>query len=303
MGTPKNFNGTQPADFGAGYAGLYLFAPDDYREYLQSELIQPLVKGQTYKVSFYVSLAERSDYAVKEFGLLFSKDKIQVLGKKELSVKKRLEQKDNEYHYQEIGYTNFFVDTKDWVLVYLQFEANGGERYMTLGNFKNNARTRFFKIKGKEKRGAYYYVDMVMVEPVGTIGNNADSTTEAIVQHNYELGKAHIFNSLLFRFDSDVLGDAAKAEIRRLYQHLKHNGSLQVQIGGHTDNIGPDAYNTALSSARAQAVAGYLHKLGIAKNRIEWQGYGGSRPLASNGDESGRRLNRRVEFIITQETP
>ena len=88
MGTPKNFNGTQPADFGKGYAGLYLYAPDDYREYLQAELSEPLIKGEKYQVSFYVSLAERSDFAIKEFGVLFSKNKMDVAGKKNFRRKK-----------------------------------------------------------------------------------------------------------------------------------------------------------------------------------------------------------------------
>ena len=51
MGTPKNFNGTQPADFGKGYAGLYLYAPDDYREYLQAELTENLIKGEKYRIT------------------------------------------------------------------------------------------------------------------------------------------------------------------------------------------------------------------------------------------------------------
>ncbi|MBT8206394.1 MAG: hypothetical protein KJO20_13565, partial [Eudoraea sp.] len=51
MGTPKNFNGVQEADFGSGYAGLYLYAPDDYREYLQASLTETLVKGERYELS------------------------------------------------------------------------------------------------------------------------------------------------------------------------------------------------------------------------------------------------------------
>ena len=57
MGTPKNFNGTQIADFGEGYAGFYLFAPNDYREYMQAKLLSPLRKGVFYELSFFVDLA------------------------------------------------------------------------------------------------------------------------------------------------------------------------------------------------------------------------------------------------------
>ena len=123
MGTPENFNGSHPADFGTGYAGLYLYAPEDYREYLQAELTAPLEKGKTYRVSFFVSLAERSDFAVKEFGVLFAKDKLETPIKKELSKKHLYQQKGNDYNYMEIGYTNFYSDTQDWILVNTQFMA------------------------------------------------------------------------------------------------------------------------------------------------------------------------------------
>lgn len=299
MGTPNNFNGTQPADFGNGYAGLYLYAPDDYREYLQAELQQPLIKGQTYRVSFYISLAERSDFAVKEFGVLFSKYKMQLPGKKELSAKKRYTHQGNDYHYMEIGYSNFYADTKDWVLVYTQFEAKGSEHFMTLGNFKSNSRTRLFKTKRQEKRGAYYYIDMVMVERVEapTLKNGANKTSGS---DSYELDKVHIFENLLFEFDKFQLSEPAKKEIQPLYQYLQKNSGLTISINGHTDSIGSNEYNNKLSSARAEAVAAYLQKLGISKSRIVWQGFGGQKPMATNDSETGRRQNRRVEFVITK---
>lgn len=301
MGAPKNFNGTQPADFGKGYAGLYLYAPDDYREYLQAELEQPLVKGAKYRVSFYVSLAERSDFAVKEFGVLFSKDKLQIPGKKELSAKKRYQQKGNDYNFMEIGYTNFYSDTKDWVLVYTQFEAKGTERFVTLGNFKRNARTRLFKTKRNAKQGAYYYVDMVLVEAVDDrIISSTNSKESDGKQKTFELDKTHVFENLLFEFDRFDLRETAKKEIVRLYKHVQNDTTLQIAINGHTDIVGSDFYNQRLSSKRAEAVAKYLQKLGLSQNRIVWQGHGGTKPIATNDTERGRQQNRRVEFVISK---
>lgn len=301
MGTPKNFNGTQPADFGKGYAGLYLYAPDDYREYLQAELSKPLVKGEKYQVSFYVSLAERSDFAIKEFGVLFSKNKMQVIGKKTLSKKKIYEQKGNDYNFMEIGYSNFYSDTKDWILVHTQFIAKGTERYLTMGNFKSNARTRMFKTKKNAKQGAYYYVDLVLVESVSKIQAaksqlaNSKSSSET-----FELDKTHIFENLLFEFDKFQLQEESKEEMRQLYQHVHADTTLYLSILGHTDGVGSDAYNQKLSFKRAEAVANYLQKLGLADHRILWKGHGGKKPIATNDSEAGRRQNRRVEFLITK---
>jgi len=301
MGTPKNFNGTQPADFGKGYAGLYLYAPDDYREYLQAELSEPLVKGEKYQVSFYVSLAERSDFAIKEFGVLFSKDRMEISGKKQLSKKKRYQQKGNEYNFMEIGYSNFYSDTKDWILVHTQFIANGTERYLTMGNFKSNARTRMFKTKRNAKQGAYYYVDLVLVEPLAKINaSKKDIANSKSSKETFALDKTHIFENVLFDFDRFKLQEASKKEMVALYEYVNIDTTLQIRILGHTDSVGSDSYNQKLSSRRAEAVANYLQKLGLSPDRILWKGHGGKMPIATNDNEAGRRQNRRVEFVISK---
>lgn len=301
MGTPKNFNGTQPADFGDGYAGLYFYAPNDYREYLQAELSAPLMKDKKYRVSFYVSLAERSDFAVKEFGILFSKDKIEIPVKKELSKKHLYKETTNKYTFMEVGYSNFYSDTKEWIQVYTQFTAKGTERFMTLGNFKNNSRTRLFKTKKSAKRGAYYYLDMVMVEPLdkGNVVSNS-SVDAKNIDGTFELDKTHVFENLLFEFDRFRLHDPAKKEMLALYEYLNKEDALKITIDGHTDSVGSDTYNLWLSKKRAEAVAHHLLKLGLGKDRIQWQGHGGSKPIATNDNEQGRRQNRRVEFVIAK---
>jgi len=300
MGTPKNFNGTQPADFGEGYAGLYLYAPDDYREYLQAELSEPLTKGEKYTISFYVSLAERSDFAVKEFGVLFSKDPLQVTTKKELSKKLLYQEKDNAYNSMEIGYTNFYSDKKDWILVHTEFVAKGTERYLTLGNFKTNARTRMFKTKKYAKQGAYYYIDMVTVGRTNTKDENSDLVSVEDEKQDFELDKTHVFKNVLFDFDRYTLLDSAKKEVVRVFDYLEQDTTLTIQISGHTDAIGSDMYNFDLSNKRAKAVADYLVQLGFSSDKIKWKGYGGTKPTTENTTTAGRQKNRRVEFVITK---
>lgn len=302
MGTPENFNGSQPADFGTGYAGLYLYAPEDYREYLQGELKAPLEKGKTYRVSFFISLAERSDFAIKEFGVLFAKDKLEINIKKELSKKHLYQQKENDYNYMEIGYANFYSDTQDWVLVNTQFIAKGTERFMIMGNFKNNARTRLFKTKRNAKQGAYYYVDMVSVKS-DEVGFPHEKIAVKDLQDKkrvFELNKNHVFEDVLFTFDKFQLLVAARQELKNIHDYLSANTELQIAINGHTDSIGSESYNKALSSKRAEAVANYLLQMGLAKNRIVWQGFGGEKPIISNATAEGRKQNRRVEFIISR---
>jgi OOP family OmpA-OmpF porin len=74
--------------------------------------------------------------------------------------------------------------------------------------------------------------------------------------------------------------------------------SLQIQVEGHTDSQGNDAYNKGLSQRRAEAVVAYLIGKGIDKARLEAEGFGEENPVAGNTTRNGRAQNRRVAFTI-----
>ncbi|WP_114522365.1 OmpA family protein [Altererythrobacter sp. ZODW24] len=71
-----------------------------------------------------------------------------------------------------------------------------------------------------------------------------------------------------------------------------------IDVYGHTDSTGSDAFNQRLSEQRAEAVANYLVSRGVSSARIRSQGFGETQPIASNDTDSGRSLNRRVEIKI-----
>jgi OOP family OmpA-OmpF porin len=73
---------------------------------------------------------------------------------------------------------------------------------------------------------------------------------------------------------------------------------MEIEIAGHTDAVGDDRSNLELSGARAAAVRQYLVDHGVSAARLTSNGYGESRPVATNDTDEGRQLNRRVEFII-----
>ena len=77
-------------------------------------------------------------------------------------------------------------------------------------------------------------------------------------------------------------------------------GITKVQIEGHTDNEGTEAYNQKLSEDRAKAVRKYLIGKKVDPKRLMYKGYGFSRPKASNRTEEGKAINRRVEFTIVE---
>ena len=78
------------------------------------------------------------------------------------------------------------------------------------------------------------------------------------------------------------------------------NPTLEVEIQGYTDNIGTEEFNQELSLKRANTVLNYLVAKGISAKRLTATGYGGNNPVADNSKESGRSLNRRIEFKITK---
>ena len=300
MGTPKNFNGEQPANFGVGYVGLYFYAPEDYREYIQAKLKRTLRKDETYKVSFYVSLAERSDFAIKEFGIQFSENPIEVSTTKTLSRMHLSKISGDVSNYFEIGFSSFYSDKEDWVLVEKEFVAKGTENYLIIGNFKDNKRTQKFKTLRNSTKGSYYYLDMVSITSIH--GSNSSGLDDVVKMEtdSFEIDKINVFSNVLFDFDRFELLTTAESELNLIQKYLEQNPDLKITISGHTDTSGSDAHNKVLSEKRATAVSQYLIDKGISQDRISSKGYGSSKPIAVNSTSNGRSKNRRVEFVITK---
>ncbi|WP_171017306.1 OmpA family protein [Maribacter sp. ACAM166] len=294
MGTPENFNGQQPANFGVGYVGFYMFAPDDYREYIQGALSTTLQKGGRYTISFYVSLAERSDFAVKEFGIRFSEFPVKVETSKVLSNIHFSKLQGDTSNQIEITYSKFYSDEKEWIKLTQEFVANGTENYILIGNFKNNRRTQKFQTKRKITKGSYYYVDMISV--VKTDSKKIDSPPI----HNFKLDSVHVFKDVLFGFNKAILKDVYQQELTSILNYLKLHTEVKIKISGHTDTMGSDRFNQLLSEKRAKSAADYFLLKGVEQSRIYFDGFGSSKPIASNKTKAGRLLNRRVEFVLLQ---
>ena len=79
---------------------------------------------------------------------------------------------------------------------------------------------------------------------------------------------------------------------------MKKHKQMEIEIAGHTDNVGSDAANLRLSKDRAESVKAYLVGQGANASRIEATGYGMTQPIATNKTKAGRQKNRRVEFTI-----
>jgi outer membrane protein OmpA-like peptidoglycan-associated protein len=107
-------------------------------------------------------------------------------------------------------------------------------------------------------------------------------------------------NNIFFEYDSFELQSESFPELQRLALFLRENPAMRIEIAGHTDDQGTDAYNQTLSQRRAESVRDYLVKSGCNAGAISARGYGKSKPLAAGATDEARAQNRRVEFRATE---
>ncbi len=104
---------------------------------------------------------------------------------------------------------------------------------------------------------------------------------------------------MFFDTNSAVLKPESYAELDSMARFLADVPSARGIVEGHTDSVGADAYNLALSQRRADAVRKYLIDKGVAADRLQAKGYGETQPAADNKTAEGRSQNRRVVFQRT----
>ncbi|NVO03832.1 MAG: T9SS type A sorting domain-containing protein [Bacteroidetes bacterium] len=152
---PTNYLGYQEARTEGGYAGIVAFRGDNTREYLEVGLSDSLLAGKNYNVEFYVSLAENSKFAIDKIGLFFSKDMITYTTFLPPLF----------YCYPQIFSSDGFItDVENWTRIKGVYTASGGERFITIGNFSDNATTNILMVNPMGMiNGSNYYVDDVSV--------------------------------------------------------------------------------------------------------------------------------------------
>lgn len=319
---PRNFAGVQNTISGVGYVGIIVVSfPSGYRrEYIATEFTSKLEKDKRYCIKMYISLADYSKYAISQISVYFSKKKPDMLTKKILP-----------YHPQVSFQKEYFDNMEDWIFLCDTYIAEGGEKYLVIGNFEDKyplwpgaqkhvmydyLKSKKMGMSGYKKsliaETAYYYIDNVSLVEIedqnecichlnksldvdSIIPSNAVSAYE-----NIKPGEIVVLQNVYFEFDKSELLTESYPELNKLVNYLHKNPEIHIEISGHTDNIGTVEYNQQLSEARAKAVVDYLTGKGIESNRLSYKGYGSSQPIADNSTEEGRAKNRRVELVVIE---
>lgn len=145
------------------------------------------------------------------------------------------------------------------------------------------------------ERSGYLLEELSFITGTKTITDTVDFQLKPI-----EVGANMVLQNIYFDFDSDQIKPESLEELERVLRLLRNHPNLQVQISGHTDNVGEEGYNQDLSERRAIAVVNYLIGNGIKESRLTTKGFGSSAPRTTNNSESERQKNRRIEFEIIE---
>ncbi len=166
-GVPSNGRGFQYARTGSAYAGIISMIETDSREYIQAALIDSLITGHQYEVKFYVSFAENSKYAANNIGAYFSNTPV---SSGDYTFLPYIPQIEND------PLSNPLTDTTGWTMVSGIYTAQGGEKYITLGNFNSDINTDTIHLNFGLSNRSYHYIDDISVVDVsvGTGINHAD---------------------------------------------------------------------------------------------------------------------------------
>jgi outer membrane protein OmpA-like peptidoglycan-associated protein len=133
-------------------------------------------------------------------------------------------------------------------------------------------------------------------EPTPALGSEEEPTPRGVPGRDAPIRS--VVPNVYFEFNSDRIDPRYYPDLDKLGQALAQRPEYRLRIEGHTDNIGSDAYNQALSDRRAESVRSYLvQKFAIAPERLTVKGYGKNNPIADNYTPEGRDKNRRIEVV------
>jgi outer membrane protein OmpA-like peptidoglycan-associated protein len=317
FGTPDNVYGTENAKDGSNYAGIVAFSYGDKmsRTYLQTRLTTSLKKGKKYCVSYHVSLAEGSKYAVNQMGLYFSKKEFETDSK--ASLIEDAQYKDSKIHNAVFG----------WDKICETYLAEGNEKFLVIGNFNSNEDIKQEKnrptkgLKVEQLIAAYYYVDDVSVfliedDLTCDCGNPDEETKYSTLIYQKQINLDETRNTpkeliegqeLYFGFGQDRLSIIAEGALDIIAEQMLANPAIKLQISGYSDKmedkVGEEKeIYSDMDNKRIAAVMEYLTSKQIASSRLiaSAQGSDTSNDAVSEYDDEdvAQAKNRRVFFVV-----
>ncbi len=311
FGTPLNTYGDEAPYEGNNYAGIRVFSYGDKepRQYISAKLKLPMRRDAKYCVTFYVNLAEGSKYASNNIGANFSKKQYNISEKKSIMTNTHVMHKDNPVFNAFFG----------WEQVCGIYQAQGGEKFITIGNFSANGETESARLKkpktfmGTTVVSAYYFIDnisVVLIDEESECQCQADEG-EPESTFIYEIAPinpsglkpAQIFKftTVHFGYGKSELTESDEGHLQNIADVLLANDDAKVRISAHMDaDEVSSGKHEGLDMERAQAAKEWLVEKGIRPERILIDTKADSMPDSAGDDEISLAKNRRLEFTYIQ---
>jgi outer membrane protein OmpA-like peptidoglycan-associated protein len=319
VGAPDNAYGKETAKEGENYAGIFAFSYGNKlpRTYIMTKLKTPLKKDVTYCISFYVSMSEASKYACNQIGANISKKEFGTDQKVHLIDQTQIQHPDNKV----------FNASYNWEKVCASYKAEGGEKFLTIGNFTSDQDTKYeVNKKPKDSKitqivAAYYYIDEVVVTMLdkdedckcydADKDKNELSTTvymKQVADNDKMSTKDRIEKQeIYFGFGKTFLTPQAKAALDIVAKVLTDNPAMTITVMG---NNNPEEDKLAekkdfyadMDTKRNQVVKEYLISKGINASRLKSESKGSDNPSPevkeTDDDDLKLAKNRRVIFKV-----
>jgi OOP family OmpA-OmpF porin len=307
-GVPLNLYGDADPKDGEGYAGIVMYSYKDAepRTYLEMKLSSGMEEGKVYCVKMSVMLALLSKYACNNIGLYLSEKPMDLEALEAGAITPQIIHSQNKV----------FTEQFDWEDICHTYIANGGEKYLTIGNFAPSSETQEEKVKkpkgviGTQARTGYYYIDDVSVKNMAGVdacdcevdasGSSLQVKYSKEVSSDMELDVTEDIQMTRIYFDegSSVIKDDAKADMQKVATLLKEHPKYKVKITGHTDPVEEVKVTGDVSLQRAQTVKDQLVKLGAYENKLLVVGVQDFDPATEDASIAGQAQNRRVVFEV-----
>lgn len=322
INVPENVYGKEHPKEGGNYAGIvgYSYGDKMPRSYVMTKIDVPLKKDMRYCVKFNLSLAEASKYASNNIGAKLSKKPFGSDSKLPLIDEASLLHYNNDHKIMSARY--------NWTEVCGVVVAEGGEKYITIGNFNSDDETKSERMKKDPKSkvtqivAAYYYIDDVSVRLLND-GEQCDCLAEESAQEYSTTIYQKVFNitddmsakekiekqEIFFAFGRDKLTTEGTGSLDLIASLLKENPGMKLQVNGHNnameDSVGiENDYYADMDNKRIGAVMKYLMEKGIPESRIIFTQKGSEEPSEDTTPEDDEDLvlakSRRVTFIVRQ---
>ena len=313
----------KPAD-GLGYIGMVVRDNETY-EAIRQRLTKPLVRGKCY--GFSLKLAQSKEYTslsrtTREVAHYIVPARIRIWGGQ------------NGCQRDELLAESGTVASASWKTYNFKFKPIRNYQYLiieafyktpTLNPYNGNVlvddasniyemkcddeveelfaaleKTKEAKkvIKRPKKKDNKPKKKNVVVAPPPVVKTKTKKNIMPELNKTIAKGQVLRIRNLIFDANSAKLPQGCKEVLDELYQFLKENPFVKIELGGHSNNRCDTPYCNSLSEKRAKAVASHLIEQGIAPERVVYKGYGKQNPIATNSTIEGRKKNQRVEVKV-----